>query len=229
MKHELEAKILGLLDDRNLRGVVLLNTLKEHPTLASCYPRPLGGKENHTLEEHTLKALSCFEDNFEGKAKTIFEPQHFKLLFALHDLGKPQSMLEEQFDKQHEYTLEIIEEVKDDIHFPEELLSKIIAVIDADPIGRYLNKKHNLPLKESLREINKMASDLAVPVSTLWPTLMIYYQCDAAGYEALRRKVFITDDAGRAIYFQGIHGFKLKDPDEAERFAILQEQVSKLG
>lgn len=229
MGHELEFRILELLEDESLPGVVLLNALKDYPVLHECYARPLGGRDNHTLEEHTLKAITCFESSFQGKVEMVFKPQHFKLLLAFHDLGKPQAALEGDFDKQHEYTLDIISDIAKSTHFPKSLLRQIIAIIDADPIGKYLNSKHNLSLEKSLGEIKKMSADLFVPVATLWPTLLIYYQCDAAGYESLRRKVFVTDEAGNAVYFADRRGFAFSDPGEARRFRILEKHVTTLG
>lgn len=224
-----EPSITYLLEDSKLQGKGLLDALKAHPVLEKCYARPLGGRDNHSLEEHTLKAIDCFEDNFQGKAKIIFEPQHFKLLLAFHDLGKPQAMAEEEPDKQHQFTLKIIDQVRYELNLPRLLLHKIIAVIDADPIGKYLNSKHNLPIESSLNEINKMAADLSAAVSTLWPTLLVYYYCDAAGYESLRRKVFVTDGEGRAVYFDDIQGFRLKDPTEAQRFEALKQRIESIA
>jgi len=226
---EQKSHILRLIEDDSLEGVKLIKTLKGCSILKECYARPLGGKDNHTLEEHTLKAIDCFEGAFQGTEELIFKPQHFKLLLAFHDLGKPQAMLEGDPDKQHEYTLKIVKEIAEDIRFPEKLLHQIIAVIDADPIGKYLNSKHNLPIEDSLKEIKKMAADLSVPVATLWPTLLTYYQCDTAGYESLRRKVFVTDGAGGAIYFNEVHGFKFKDENEAQRFGVLRQRVEELN
>lgn len=224
-----ESSVVRLLGDSKARGDELLVSLKAYPLLKECYSRPLGGRDNHSLEEHTLKAIRCYEDNFQGKVKILFEPQHFKFLLAFHDLGKPRAMAEGDPDKQHEYTLEIIDQIKDGIKIPKPLLKNIVAVIDADPIGKYLNSKHNLPIKESLNEISKMAADLSVTVAVLWPTLMVYYQCDAAGYESLRQKVFITNEEGRAVYFDDLDGFRLKDPIEEERFIALKERVCSLA
>lgn len=229
MGNKTEPGITQLLGGSKLQGEDLLDALKAHPVLKSCYARPLGGRDNHSLEEHTLKVISCFEDNFQDRAKILFDPQHFKLLLAFHDLGKPQAMAEEDPDKQHEYTLQIIDQVSDELNLPKLLLQKIIAVIDADPIGKYLNSKHNLPIESSLSEIQKMAADMSVAVATLWPTLLVYYQCDAAGYESLRRKVFLTNQEGVAIYFDDAQGFKFKDPVEAERFATLKQRVETIA
>lgn len=229
MAKDSKPHVLQLLEGDNLEGVKLIESLMEYPLLRECYARPLGGRDNHTLEEHTLKAIICFESAFQGREGLIFKPQHFKLLLAFHDLGKPQAMFESDPNRQHEYTLKIINEIAEDICLPRELLHQIIAVIDADPIGRYLNSKHNLPLKESLKEIKKMAADLSVSIATLWPTLLAYYQCDAAGYESLRHKVFVTDEAGNAIYFNDIHGFRLKDEDESQRFTVLRRQIEDLS
>lgn len=138
-------------------------------------------------------------------------------------------MAEGDPDRQHEYTLEIINQIKDEVKIPKPLLKSIIAVIDADPIGKYLNSKHNLPIEESLNEIRKMTAALSVTIAVLWPTLMVYYQCDAAGYESLRRKVFITDQEGRAVYFNDVGGFRLKDPIEEERFVALRRRIESLA
>lgn len=86
-----ELFLARLLGDSKVRGEDLLVSLKAYPLLKECYGRALGGRDNHSLEEHTLKALRCYEDNFESKAEILFEPQYFKLLLAFHDLGKAAS------------------------------------------------------------------------------------------------------------------------------------------
>lgn len=228
MKNKFGANIFKLLSDQGIRGATILDVLEEHPVLRRCYARPLGGVDNMTLRDHTLNVLECFENNFEGKSELLFEPQYFKLLLAFHDLGKPQAVSEKRFEKQHEYTTLIISALSLEDYLPIQTLGSIVAIIDGDPIGKYLNSKFEVPLKKALKEISIMANLVSVPIANLWPTLLVYYQCDAAGYESVRRKVFITDDAGRAIYFNERGGFELKNQDETKKFAILNKIVTRI-
>lgn len=217
-----DSNILKLLERSYLNGSMLVDELKENPKLNYLYSQSLGGADQMTLENHTRRVLSCFEQHFENKSNLILNNSCFKLLLSLHDLGKPRAVSEKQYDMQHGYTIDIIEAVSNDFRLPLETITPIMTVIDGDPIGRYLNKKHGMPLETSLKIIRKMARRLSVSVPDLWPTLLVYYQCDVSGYDSLRTKVFITDDAGDTMYFDNLNRFQFCDPIELEKFELLE-------
>jgi len=229
MDDNFNRNVLGVLGNQTLDAEILIRVLKCHPTLHRCYERPLGGVDGLTLHDHTLNVMRCFERHFEGRSALLFGPQYFKLLLAFHDLGKPQAASEKHPEKQHEYTLGIIKSISAEVKLPPQVLRSIITIINADPIGRYLNRKFRMPLGISLQQIGRMANDLRVPVVTLWPTLLVYYQCDAAGYESLKNKVFVTDDTGEIVYSDRLGRFEFKNTEEAERFAILESSILGLN
>lgn len=59
----------------------------------------------------------------------------------------------------------------------------------------------------------------------LWKTLLVYFQCDAAGYPALCKKVFITNEDGRPVYDENFGRFEFADVDESAKFHVLENHV----
>jgi hypothetical protein len=217
--------ILNFLESDYVSSTKIVAALKEHEILNCLYSKPLGGIDNMTLEDHTTKVMEIFEKYFERKVNLILKDTYFKLLLALHDLGKPKAVAERRQEKQHDYTVEIITTISKDFRLACEIMFPIKTLIAGDPIGRHLNKKHEMPLEDSLRLIRNMANQLSVTVREIWSTLLVYYQCDVSGYDSLRKKVFVTDAEGSPIYFGDHNRFQFQDTEELEKFDALEDRV----
>ncbi|MDO8519515.1 MAG: alpha/beta fold hydrolase [Deltaproteobacteria bacterium] len=87
----------------------LIDLLMQDPELKDLWPVVVVPQERFTLEEHTLLVLKQFERYF---SRAEFPPPmdrgFFRLLLALHDIGKPKAVLEGDSHRHHAYTAEII-------------------------------------------------------------------------------------------------------------------------
>lgn len=193
--------------------------------MKNCYSKSLGGQDNLSLLEHTQNVIQSFERYYESKVALLLPNFYFKILLALHDLGKPQAIRENAPEKQHMYTLKLIEIINKEFQISEDSLTRICIIINGDPIGRYLNSKHEYTISESLGVLHDMASALSVPILKLWRTILVYHQCDAAGYPSLVEKVFKTDTMNRPIYSNALGRLLLKNPEEMARFHQLERAV----
>ena len=204
----------------------VIDKLKNDPLLKYWYSQPIGGPDKLNLEEHTLQVIHNFEVFFSGKSKLIFKETHFKILLALHDIGKPKAVSEKEKEKQHEYSLGIISTFFNEIQFTSDNLDKFKILINGDPIGRFLDNRYNMPLEESEKIIKAVAEKLGETIKKIWETLVVYYQCDAAGYDSLRTKIFANDATGNLVYSDEKKRLLFSDLVE-EKFQILEQAIIK--
>lgn len=225
MKNGLGDRIVAILKNGTCGGGDIIALLNEYPPVRLLYTRSLGGRDQLSLMQHTTNVMRNFEDVFEKRTSLLFSPAYFKLLIAVHDLGKPQAMDDHRNDIQHDYTVAILEDSLRDLSLPAELFVPMMTILHSDPIGKHLNKKHAIPLDEALEEIREMACAMSVSVSDLWKTLLVYFQCDAAGYPSLCKKVFITDTDSTPTYFENLGRFEFADREERAKFHTLEIRV----
>lgn len=182
-----------------------------------------------TLREHTSAVVGCYEAAFEGRASLLLRNAEFKLLLCLHDLGKPQAVAEANPGRQHEHTCALIDAISTDLDVSPGLVERIKLIVDCDPIGRCLNSKFLLPIDSAAAEVLQLSVALGAPVEATWATLLTYYQCDAFGYDSLKRKVFVVDESGEATFSETPGRFVFSDPDEKRRFDLLEAAVLITG
>jgi len=206
-------------------GYDLVQALKQSPYLAECFAAPLGGRDGLALEDHTLATLQTFERSFERSQLNLLSAADFKFLLAVHDLGKPQAVAEGHPGRQHAYTLRTIDAVLGGLVWSRSGASRIRELIGGDPIGACLNQKHLLPASDAAEAIRAAAVRLGVSVREYWLGLLVYYQCDAAGYPSVREKVFNVDAAGSPQFENSGDHFIFRDLHEAARFEDLKARV----
>lgn len=169
----------------------LIKILKTHPELLYWYEQSVEGPDGLTLEQHTLAVMNNYLNYFLSKQSVLSDDKTFLLFLALHDIGKPQAIVMGDKIFQHEQSIKIIDQLRPMLPVEKETIEKIEFLIDGDIIGKYLNPKFSVSKEESLSEINKLAQKLNITVNELWHSLIIYYQCDAAGYSFLRKRLFV--------------------------------------
>lgn len=225
MSDEFPVALAELLKRSPINRVELIQALKQHPILARCLAAPLGGVDELTLEAHTLNALAVYERYFEHRSLALMSRSSFKLLLALHDLGKPNAVAERRPAEQHVITLRLIRENIEPIADLNAELSKIEVLIDGDPIGSCLNRKQHVPMREAAVIIAQGAERLSAPIRDYWECLLVYYQCDAAAYPSLSAKVFVSDSSGAPQFSPELGRFVFRDGEEAGRFETLERYV----
>ena len=136
--------------------------------------------EKLTIEEHTLMVLKQFDKYFAGKVfPDGITDDFFRMLFVLHDVGKPLAIKKGNIKLQHQETVNLIEPIlkKLDCSDFEINLSKII--IGSDPIGPYLRFGE---IEEAIFKIKKMFKRSGLSSKNFFSVLLIYYMCDASAY-----------------------------------------------
>ncbi|HOG24501.1 MAG TPA: hypothetical protein PK590_07610, partial [Candidatus Omnitrophota bacterium] len=161
----------------------LIEALKKVLSLGPLYSMSVGVWEGYTLEEHTLLAMSQFEKYFSatqlpGKG----DKQIFRILLALHDIGKPQAVADGRKEEQHARTLEIINEIKEELPLSPEQLNVVMSLVDGDPIGLFIRGRADL--ESTVEEIRIKAEKAGLTAAEFFDLLTIYYQMDASSYTA---------------------------------------------
>ena len=149
------------------------------------YASGVGVWEGYTLKDHTLMVLRQFEKYFSNKGIPVrINKNFFRVVLALHDIGKPKAISKGDKKKQYQYTKEIIMSVLQALDFKDKEINTAAALVSGDPIGEFI--KHGT-LGESRKEIKKCARLAGQNVEQFFKLLEIYYKVDAGSY---------TKDAG---------------------------------
>lgn len=163
----------------------LIEALKDHPELKKAYEMD-SGVRGLTLEIHTLMVLSEFEKYFKHvRLPAGVTHAFFRLMLALHDIGKPAAHADGDKTKQHIYTQRILVQVAQDLPLNPRNVSLLMAFLSGDPIGYYLKGK--TPVEMATRHIAGMAARSHLKLHDFFDLFTIYYQVDAGSY---------TQDAG---------------------------------
>ncbi len=154
--------------------------------------------EKYSIATHTAMVLNNFEKFFaQDKFPKIFDREIFKLILALHDIGKPEAIENEGKEAQHGYTAKMIEEFFDEMEIEEKYKKFAISLIWIDVVWEYLQDK--ISLDEAREEIEKRAVNSGFDTKTFVELLIIFFRVDAGayttgagGFEALD-KLFVFD------------------------------------
>lgn len=203
----------------------LLNILCIHPELNHWYNQKVGGPDNLTLYQHTLDVMKNYTKFFKGKQKVFDEEKLFLLHLALHDIGKPMAISNGNKNDQHEYSIELIDRIKDILGRESEVIETIKTILNGDPLGKYLNPKVSQSKEVTIDQVKQMATNLGADVKEFWTDLVIYYQCDAAGYESLRKNIFSISTEGDLEFDVTLNRLKFKTEIE-EKFKFLENEIA---
>jgi len=155
-----------------------------------------GVTEGHTIKKHTLMVMNQFEKYFKDKELPgNLNPNFFRVILALHDIGKPQAISEGDKRNQHIHTERMIKEFLSDMDFSEKEIKIATALISKDPIGKYFKSGN---LDRSKNEIIEMAQAAEMELEEFYELLIVFYKCDASSY---------TRDAGGIASLDEIFNF----------------------
>jgi hypothetical protein len=150
---------------------------------AALYPQSVGVREGYTLAQHTTMALRQFDKYLAGfRLPFALTDDQLKTILLVHDIGKPLAVQAGDKNRQHEFTVPVVEglERQGILGFPRATFLLAVALIDGDPIGSYLAGR--IKTAEAVHEIQEMAKRAQVPVDAFFRLLTIYYQADASSY-----------------------------------------------
>jgi len=189
IKYSFDKERLDLQENDNV--AFILTKLKRSELFGRLMELDAGVSEGLTIEQHTNVVGELFEKYFKGKLEksgvTSLSDYDFRLLLALHDIGKGVSIIfTDDKGRQHEYTVRIVRRLLLDLDIEPHKAKTILALIDQDIIGEYLQGKRD---KSYVSErIHDMAQELEITQEELFNILKIMYMCDAGSYTTIAMK-----------------------------------------
>lgn len=161
---------------------VLIHHFKRDPVLKDLFESRVGLTLPFTLEDHTLAAMREFEKYFASRITPEHQAERgiLRAALALHDIGKPEAILQGDKKLQHHHTLRILHELKNRWDFVREELHLLAALLAGDPIGGYLADRQELAA--SVEQVRHHAGKSLQAPFAYWRMLVVYYQCDVAAY-----------------------------------------------
>ncbi|PSK91586.1 DarT ssDNA thymidine ADP-ribosyltransferase family protein [Taibaiella chishuiensis] len=218
-------RLKSWMENETMNIEVLLSILKQHPVLAYLYAQKVGGPDGLTLEQHTIAVLENYLNYFSSKQKLFSTEHEYLICLALHDIGKPVAIGLGNKDLQHQETLKIIDDIMPMLPYSEDSLEVAKKIIDGDPLGRYLNPHKSNNLTTTIQLLNEMAQSLNLELTELFPYITIFYQCDAAGYQSLRDRIFLSDDVTGDLVFDNVKERLLFKGEVESNFAKLESLI----
>lgn len=192
------------VENSDLQPKEILDYIKSVGTdLANTYAQKV---RHYVLEQHTLLVMGEFEKHF-ANAPLPISRNLFRIMLALHDIGKPKAMGLGDKNNQYQYTVEIINNLRKSLPFTSLEIDTMIALVSDDPIGLYL--QGNISLETAKNKIIRLANQANLPPLAFFRTLSIYYQSDTGSY---------TKDAGGLYFLEHLfaynNGAKVFDSDK---------------
>lgn len=145
------------------------------------YKQGVGVWEGYTLEVHTLMVMGQFEKYFGDKdLPSGIDKNIFRLILALHDVGKPEAISRGGKHLQHEYTQQYIQSLFEALGIDQRHTDLALVLTSGDPIGKYLTSR--MDAMQTRTTIEQMANEAKMPVDEFFELLCIYYKLDAGSY-----------------------------------------------
>lgn len=181
------SRIEAVVNSPDFRPRDLISELKKEPALKLEYEKDAGVWEGYSLEEHTLMMMGQFERYFRDALPKNADRGLFRLMLALHDIGKPAAVAAGDIRRQHEFTRETMRRLLTGLNYQPSQVNLAVAIVDGDAIGHYLRADIRTSLDITIREIDAMARRSGLSPEDFFPLLQAFYMSDAGSY---------TEDAG---------------------------------
>jgi hypothetical protein len=170
-----------VLDQQPFRPEDLIRFLKNDELLRKEFETNVGVGVDFTLETHTLAAMRLYERYFSKVSLPGgVDRGLFRVMLAVHDIGKPRAIAEGDKRRQHHHTRILIEHLRHRLPFHVKEVKILAALVDGDPIGSYM--KGIGTLEEAKDKILLMAKTAQMPPAVFFDLLTVYYQADVAAY-----------------------------------------------
>jgi len=153
-----------------------------------------------------VMVLYQFEKYYsEKKLPGNFDKNVFRLILALHDIGKPDAIKKKNKHLQHKLGQVIVNDFFTQLGLNKNIKKVAVAIIGDDPIGEYLTSL--ISVEQAAKLIKKMAKKSDLRLKDFFKLLIIFYMVDAAsytkdagGYPALDG-MFVVDKRRKKINF----------------------------
>lgn len=169
-----------ILSQNNFSPEALIAALGKNSFLKAQFESQVG--HNETLAVHTIRVLRLFETSFPHVA---FPPginrPFFRLILALHDIGKPRAVTEQNSHLQFPYTHEIMADLLGKLHYDPAQIRFALALVAQAKLGAYLMLSDTDQAEEM---ICQRASEAGMDPLDFFDLRVIYYKVDAGSYTA---------------------------------------------
>ncbi len=183
-----QQELQEVLQQTEFQPALLLDLLKRNPYLKVLLEGTAGVGEGWTVEEHTGMVLNQFEKYFGQRfSSPIINRGLFKLVLAMHDIGKSISVAKTQgTEAQHQYTKEVVERLFRAVGFNEKVSYLATNIVSQDILGEFIKSENPEKAASATAEaIRAQTEDIGIggltPIELL-KILKIYYLCDASSY-----------------------------------------------
>lgn len=206
----------------------LIDALSESKFLSGIFEMDSGVSEGYTLRTHTEMVLSQFEKYFTPEwhgleISKLLDRNSFRLLLALHDIGKPESFRRRGGTQaQHEYTSKYAPKILEQLGLHPQKAEVIAGIISKDLLGAYIFRGENMETTAS--SIKKQSEELGISRTDLVELLRIYYMCDGSSYTT---DAGAHDSSGSVFTFSEENGQRVikLSPLAEEKYTQLKEYL----
>lgn len=217
--------IITTLNKHPFNPAFLLANLKKHPKLNEAFTTRI---RHYVLERHTFLVMTEYEKYFSFRNTPVgIDKSSFRLMLALHDVGKSEAHNKKQKSLQYYYTLKMIEEIKPILPLSKETLKLVTSIISFDPIGLYFQDK--ISLENSITQIKAKHKETNLELKHFFNILMIYYQVDIASYTKDAGGIpfleHLFEYEGNKKKFEKSYGLLKFASREEKKFIILQKKL----
>jgi hypothetical protein len=192
----------------------LVNLLDEQ--FPGIFQQDVGVWEKYTLGQHTLMVLGQYEKYFSAEPLPGgFTHPQFRLFLAVHDMGKPAAVANQEKHRQSQYNIARFDEVYPEGPFiQKDRRDTLRSLLTDDPVGHYLQSvmKWNVPMPKALDHCvasikNMHDQQQPIGLSSYGELLLTYFRCDAGSYTldacGLKSLDHLFDFSGGRIAFKG--------------------------
>jgi len=143
-----QPKLLEMLEQPYVRPETIMSQAQRYPLLAYAYSQNAGNWEGFLLGEHTETVLRNFEENFANSVPVGLLP-FMRLAIVVHDLGKPQAVVENRKSDQDMYNRVAAEFALNGLHITKSIKRLLISTITDGVTWAFQHQRR--PYNEKLR------------------------------------------------------------------------------
>lgn len=215
-----QRRLLEVANEVDFSPKELIDLLKQVPAFYDLMMASAGISQRYTIEEHSKMVLGQLEKYFQNdKLPSRSDRGFYRILLALHDIGKPIAIQNGNKKLQHVETAPIVRKFLEFIKYDQSSVNLGTAILSGDPIGEFFQSE--LSEEKTVELIKNMAEIAQLEVLEFFRILKIVYMVDAGSY---------TLDAGGPKALDRLFVFKPKEGemDFAEPFkaSIVQLEAS---
>jgi hypothetical protein len=172
------AQLQELLAVQTTSGQQIIDCLKQSSALATLFESSAHVYQGYSVEAHTRMVLDLFANYVDHRFMGIhLNSNDFKLLLALHDIGKS---ISKDTSQQHQFTRPIIESIMEKMNFPQTKKDLIVEIACQDYFGELIQGR--MLAKEAANNIEHIARITHVPVDEVFYLCQLYHLCDVSSY-----------------------------------------------